>query len=117
MKAVFYTVLLIGSISFANTTFDWETTPALLSQKCMTKAMKVIEKKGTYRNEKTEVISISSKSTEAGYEQYYVGARVTPRNSAPFKQVCGIILKSSNCSYDQTYACAASVEELESLFN
>lgn len=83
----------------------------------MTKAMKVIAEKGLYRSEKTEVISILSKSTAAGYERYYVGARVTPRNSVSFKQICGIIFKTSNCSYDQTYACASSVEELESLFN
>lgn len=117
MKTIFYSVLLIGSQAFAGPTFDWETAPALLSQKCMAKAMKVIEKKGTYRSEKTEVISISSKSIEAGYEQYYVGARVTPRNSSPYKQICGIIFKTSNCSYDQTFACASSVEELESLFD
>lgn len=89
------------------------TTFAQDSQKCMEKAEKVILKKGQYRGETATLRWTSPIGENEKYVGYDVYVTVNARNVS-FNQVCRIIMKKSNCSYDNTYGCASSVEELDS---
>lgn len=81
--------------------------------KCVERAVKVILNKGKSRGEQASFQSIELFNSNAEHEGYYVFLKVIPRNSSSFEQVCQIIMKSSNCSYDKTFACAKNLKDLE----
>ena len=82
------------------------------SQRCMAKAEKVILKKGNSRGETTTLRWTSLMGENDKYIGYDVYVTVNARNVS-FDQVCRIIMKKSNCSYDNTYGCASSALELD----
>lgn len=82
------------------------------SQKCMDKAGKVILKKGQSRGETATLRWITPIGETDKYEGYNVFVTVNGRNVS-YDQVCRIIMKKSNCSYDNTYGCASTLEELD----
>lgn len=83
------------------------------SPQCMEKAEKVIIKKGQHRGETATLRWTTLIGENERYVGYNVYVTVNARNMS-FDQVCRIIMKKSNCSYDKTYGCASSVEELDS---
>ena len=103
MTALLASVLLIASFG----------SYAAGSMKCIEKAEEVILKKGKSRGETTTLRGINLMGSNDKYEGYDVFVTVTTRRGMSFNQVCRIILKKSNCSYDNTYGCAATVEELD----
>ncbi len=82
------------------------------SKRCMAKAENVILNKGQYRGETTTLRWTSPSGENDKYEAYDVYVTVDARKGS-FDQVCRIIMKKSNCSYDNTYGCASRVEELD----
>ncbi|KYG68001.1 hypothetical protein AZI87_01645 [Bdellovibrio bacteriovorus] len=80
--------------------------------KCEERAKSVILSKGLHRGEKAVLDRIHLFASNQNYEGYHVFVTVNLRSGTSFKQVCEIIMQSSNCSYDDTFGCAASVDDL-----
>jgi hypothetical protein len=98
------------TMTLAFTSVFANANPAV--QKCAQKAADVIAKKGVTRGETTTVSNVSVSGANQDYVGYYVDVVVSLRNGVSFKQVCEIIMKTSNCSYDNTYGCAATLKDL-----
>lgn len=107
MKKLIFAITMM--LAFTSTFANANSTAA---QKCATKAAEVIATKGISRGETTTIKNISLSGANQEYVGYYIDAVVTLRNGVSFNQVCEIIMKTSNCSYDGTYGCAATLKEL-----
>lgn len=80
--------------------------------KCQAKAVQVIlSKRVNYGEINTFLSATELTSKDPNWVGYDIAIQVKTRNGI-FNQVCRIVMKKSNCSYDNTYGCAATEEDL-----
>lgn len=81
--------------------------------KCQAKAVKVILSKGVkYGDINTFLSATEWTSKDPNWVGFDVYIQVNTSNNKTFNQVCRIAMKKSNCSYDNTYGCEATEEDL-----
>ena len=108
MKKLLFAITM--ALSFTSAFANATPAPA---DKCAQKAANVIAKKGSSRGETTTIKNISLAGSNQDYVGYNIAVSVSTNNGVSFDQVCQIIMKTSNCSYDNTFGCAATLEQLD----
>lgn len=122
MSKSFITSLLILTFPFISSVSSADVDLSKTKKmKCQEKAVRVILSKGVGRGDITTLKDVKAYSSDEmadkKYEAFDIFVNVKTTSGVSYDQVCRIILKKSNCSYNKTFGCASNTEIIEDGFS